>query len=155
MAQRRGWVVPGERRLMEGGRESPQARVERLVATGHMPREAVTRAEQLWAERLHLGVRLPNGETIQITRDDLYHVIVDDRIWRHPERIEAALENVFEIRRATGERRQAFSRWQEADGEQLAYIILELGSRLWSLHLIDDRRLRRYLRKEGEVLWNT
>jgi hypothetical protein len=119
-----------------------------------LPREAVVRAEKLWGERLRHGVRMPNGEMVRLERSDLYHVLVDDRVWRHPERIETALSNVFEIRRAHGDRRQAFSRWREPEGERLASIILQPDNRVWSFHLIDERRLRRYARKGGEVLWS-
>jgi hypothetical protein len=119
-----------------------------------MPREAVSRAERLWETRLRDGITMPNGEIARVEASDLYHLIVDDRIWRHPERIERALRHVFEIRAARSDRRQAFSRWREPDGERLASVILMADNRVWSLHLIDERRLRRYTRGGGAVLWS-
>jgi len=136
-----------------GGAESPRERVERLLAEGKMPRASVQRAERLWREQLRSGVSMPNGELVWITLDDLYHVIVDDRIWRHPERIKAALTHVFEIRASHSSRRQAFSRWSEGETTQLAALVLTADSRLWSIHLIDEKRLRRYNRQGGELLW--
>ena len=133
--------------------ETPRGRIERLVAEGRIPRMAVARAERLWHERLHAGVRMPNGETVQITLDDLFHVLVDDRIWRHPERIATALVHVVEIRRAHSGRRQALSQWTEGSSVQFAIIILTGESRLWSLHIVDERRAQRYARGGGEVLW--
>ncbi len=118
-----------------------------------MPREAVDEAERIWQERLRAGISLPNGDTVAVTRDDLYHIIVDSRIWRHPERIELALRGIFEIRDAGVGRRQAFSRWQEPEGERLTSVILDPDNTLRTLHLIDERRLRRYLRQGGAVLW--
>jgi hypothetical protein len=123
------------------------------VAEGQMPRDAVEQAERLWQERLRHGVTMPNGEQVWITLDDLYHVIVDSRIWRHPERIERAIAHVFEIRRSHSGRRQAFSEWAEGASILLASLILEPGNRLWSLHLIDARRMQRYTRRGGQVLW--
>jgi len=83
----------------------------------------------------------------------VFHVIVDERIWRKPERIISAIQGVFEIRSAQGGRRQAFSRWQEPDGERLASIVLAVGNRLRSRHLINERRMRRYIRQGSAVLW--
>jgi hypothetical protein len=136
-----------------GGAESPRERIERLVVEGKMPRAAVERAEQLWHERWQRGMQMPNGEVVQVTLDDLYHVIVDDRIWRHPERIEAALANVFEIRASYSSRRLALSRWNEGETIQLAAVVLTGESRLWSIHLIDEKRFQRYNRQRSEVLW--
>ncbi|MCM8748579.1 hypothetical protein NET02_05425 [Thermomicrobiaceae bacterium CFH 74404] len=136
-----------------GSAEPPRERIERLVAEGQMPRAAVEQVERLWQERLRHGVTMPNGELVRITLDDLYHVIVDSRIWRHPERIERAIAHVFEIRRSHSGRRQAFSRWTKGTKALLASIILEPGNRLWSLHLIDAKRMRRYTRRGGEIIW--
>ena len=133
--------------------ESPRDRIKRLVAEGRLPGAAVAAAEALWQERLHDGVQLPNGDVVHVTRDDLYHVLVDDRIWRHPERIELALTHVFEIRALEHGKRLAFSRWIENDRERLAVLVLYPDKTLRMLHLIDDRRLRRYTRNSGELLW--
>jgi len=97
--------------------ESPQERINRLVAEGRLPGSALAEAEAIWQERLRHGVRLPNGDVVRVTRDDLYHVLVDDRIWRHPERIELALVHVFEMRALEHGKRLAFSRWLEEDRE--------------------------------------
>jgi hypothetical protein len=132
--------------------ESPRERIERLVAEGRLPGAALANAEALWEERLRGGVQLPNGEVVRVTRDDLYHVLVDDRIWRHPERIELALTHVFEIRQARGGRRLAFSQWMEEDQDCLAAIVLQ-GDRLWSMHLVDRRRIQRYIRRGGDMIW--
>jgi hypothetical protein len=118
-----------------------------------MPRAAVERAEQLWHERWQRGMQMPNGEVVQVTLDDLYHVIVDPRIWRRPERIETALLHVFEIRALEQGNRLAFSRWREGEQDRLAALVLYPDGTLRALHLIDDRRMRRYTRKQEEVLW--
>lgn len=136
-----------------GSAEPPRERIERLVAEGLMPWAAVEQAERLWQERLRHGVTIPNGEQVWITLDDLYHVIVDSRIWRHPERIARALESVFEIRALEHGRRLAFSRWYEGGRERLAALVLYPDRTLRTMHLIDERRLRRYTRKVGEVVW--
>lgn len=136
----------------EGVRESPRERIERLVAEGRLPASALANAEALWQARLREGVRLPNGDVVRVTHDDLYHALVDDRIWRHPERIELALTHIFEIRQARGGRRLAFSQWVEGDQDHLAAIVLQ-EDRLWSVHLVDRRRIQRYSRRGGDVIW--
>lgn len=136
-----------------GGRETPRERIERLVREGRIMQEAVDEAERVWHERLRDGVRMPNRETVQITLDDLYHAIVDPRILRHPERIESAITHIYEIRASYGRRREAYSKWFEGEAQELAVVILEAENRLWSVHLIDEDRLKRYTRKAGEVLW--
>jgi hypothetical protein len=137
----------------QGSAEPPRERIERLVAEGQMPRDAVEQAERLWQARLRHGVTMPNGEQVRITLDDLYHIIVDSRIWRHPERIARALESVFEIRALEHGSRLAFSRWYEGEQERLAALVLYPDRTLRTMHLIDERRLRRYTRKVGEVVW--
>lgn len=131
--------------------ESTAARIERLVTKGNITREAVVEAEALWKQRLQYGVLLPNGETARIMLDDLYHLIVDDRIWRKLYRIERILVGIFEIRTADN-RRIAFSRWNEGDQSLIGYAILTPESRVWTMHLIDERGLRR-LRRRGELIW--
>jgi hypothetical protein len=137
----------------QGSAEPPRERIERFVAEGQMPRDAVEQAERLWQAWLRHGVTMPNGEQVRITLDDLYHIIVDSRIWRHPERIARALESVFEIRALEHGSRLAFSRWYEGEQERLAALVLYPDRTLRTMHLIDERRLRRYTRKVGEVVW--
>lgn len=137
---------------MERPSETPAERIERLVAEGKMPREAVRAAEVLWYERLRHGVLMPNGEYAAISLDDLYHVIIDRRIWRKLWRIAYILAGVFEIRTAEQERRIGFSRWQEEGRMLVAYVILEADSHVWTMHVIDEKRLRKLLR-QGDVLW--
>src|SRR2546430_2634675 len=95
------------------GSESSAERIARLVTEGWMPQAAVAAAEQLWRQRLVPGVRMPNGEVAVIELSDLYHLLVDPRIWRQPERIERLLSGVFEIRDADLGRRRALSYWEE------------------------------------------
>ena len=132
--------------------EPTKARVERLVAKGEMPQEAVSEAEDLWYQTLHAGVVMPNGETARVTLNDLYHIIVDSRIWRRPDRIERLLRGVFEIHEADFGRRRALSRWQEDERELFGYAILELDGGVRTMHVITERELRRQQRK-GERLW--
>jgi hypothetical protein len=117
-----------------------------------MPEAAVMAAEQFWSAQLTSGVRMPNGETARIELADLYHLIVDQRIWRKPERIERILAGVIAIHEAELGRRQAFSRWEEDGVVLLAYAILEVDSRVRTMHLIDARRFERRRRKARQ-LW--
>lgn len=135
-----------------GGSERDRERVEYLIWIGDIPREAVERAEQLWRERLQFGVEMPNGELATVALTDFYHLIQDNRIWRKPERIELLLRNVFEIRTARVDRHRALSDWHEDGRETTGYGILTLGGDLISIHLVDERELRR-LRRQGERLW--
>jgi hypothetical protein len=101
-------------------RETTKERIDRLVAEGKIPPEAVERAERLWSERLIHGVLMPNGETAIVQLSDLYHLIVDRRIWREPERFERMLAAVFEIRTArqgeTDRLHPVEGRWRRASG---------------------------------------
>jgi hypothetical protein len=133
--------------------ESPQERIQRLVAEGRIPHELVLEAERFWTRRLRTGVRMPNGERVAVTRDDLHHAIVDQRILRRPDRIELALRSVFEIREADAGRRLGFSRWTEEEGDRLAALIIDVDGGLRGIHLVDERRMRRYRRRPGSVLW--
>ncbi|HKP54146.1 MAG TPA: hypothetical protein VJ183_16025 [Chloroflexia bacterium] len=137
---------------MANHEEEPKARIERLIGEGKITREAVDAAERLWVGRLRNGVVIPNGELIIITLRDLHHVLVDDRIWRKPERIEQALLGIFEIRPGRLGRRVALSRWMEDDKSLFGMILIEVDNTLRSLHLVDSRRLSREMRK-GEALW--
>jgi hypothetical protein len=117
-----------------------------------MPQAAVTAAEELWRQRLVPGVRMPNGELALIELSDLYHLLVDPRIWRRPERIERLLLGIFEIRAADLGRRQALSSWEEDERVLSGYAILLHDGRVWAAHVIDERRRQR-MRRKGQVLW--
>ena len=136
----------------DGAQESPGARIRRLVAEGKISAEEVEAAERLWRERLRGGVKMPNGELVSITLDDVRHLIVDHRIARHPERIERLLHNVFEIRTAPLQRRLILSRWFESGQEVIGYGILTPEGGVRSMHIVDQRRLRRLMRS-GDLLW--
>lgn len=137
---------------MNGKDESPGARIERLVEQGKITAEAVKAAEDLWQDRLQYGVFLSNGEMAVIALDDLYHLIVDHRIWRKPWRIELLLRGIFEIRTSIQGRRTGFSTWQEDATTLVGYVILEQDNRVRAMHLVDEKRLRREMRK-GELVW--
>jgi hypothetical protein len=138
--------------FIAGGAETPHERIARLVAEGQMTREAVIRAERFWSERLAGGVPLPTGEIARIELADLYHLIVDSRIWRKPERIERLLRGVFEIRQAERDRRRALSTWDEDGVVLLGYAILGPDGKVWTMHLIGNREVRRSRRKE-RLIW--
>ena len=67
--------------------EGARGRIERLLAEGRITHEALEGAQELWRARLQGGIKMPNGETATVTLDDLYHLLVDPRIWRKPRRI--------------------------------------------------------------------
>lgn len=135
-----------------GERESTKERIARLVAEGHVPPEAVGEAEQMWEERLRHGVPMPHGEMAEVTINDLYHLLVDPRIWRKPIRIELLLRGVFEVRTAKVGRRRALSRWQEGDVQMWGYAILEPSSKVRTIHLTSERSARR-MQRQGDLLW--
>lgn len=137
---------------ISGGAETTKERIERLVAEGKMAREAVVRAEQTWRDRLQNGVRMPSAELVRISLEDVYHIIVDPRMLRKPERIELLLGNVFEIREAHGGRRCALARWQEESRILVGYAIILPDSALKTAHIVDEAELRRIQRKEL-LLW--
>lgn len=151
--------LPSERGMQSQEALGPTAnmdskeRIERLVAEGRLAWDAVEAAERLWTESLQAGGRMPNGETVTVTLGDLYHIVVDPRVLRHPERIAAAIGAVFEIRAAEQGRRLAFARWTESATTQLAVIVIDSDNTLRTLHLIDERRLERYTRGEAPLLW--
>jgi hypothetical protein len=132
--------------------ETSRERAERLIREGKLTADAVANAEAVWHERLREGTIIPNGERITVTLSDLYHVIVDPRISRKPERIEHALLGIFEIRLAKYNRREALTSWEEEDKVLSGIAILDTNNTLRSLHIVDQRRLRRAMRKEG-LLW--
>lgn len=134
-----------------GGDEGVRERIERLVAEGRKSASDVQRAIEVWQKSLHTGVTLPNGAVARITLDDLYHLMVDDRILRKPDRIERVLRNIYELRRAMEGRQRALSTWQE-DGRQLfGFAIIEPDYRIRTLHIIDRRDLRKY--RNEAVVW--
>jgi hypothetical protein len=137
---------------VNGKGETPGERIERLLQQGKITGEAVKAAEDLWQDRLQYGVLLPDGEMAVIALDDLYHLIVDHRIWRKPWRIELLLRGIFEICTSIQGRRTGFSAWQEDATTLLGYVILEQDNRVRAMHLVDEKRLRREMRK-GELVW--
>ena len=62
------------------------------------------------------------------------------------------LLGIFEIRTARLVRRVGLSRWSEGSTELFGIVILDPGGDVRSLHVVDEKRIRRELRK-GEVLW--
>lgn len=136
---------------MSNANETSRERAERLIIEGKLTVEDVANAEAVWHERLREGTIIPNGERITVTLSDLCHVIVDPRISRKPERIERALLGIFEIRLAKYNRREALTS-REDDKILSGIAILDTDNTLRSLHIVDQRRLRRAMRKEG-LLW--
>ncbi len=154
-AARRWWgrgVTQRELPPIAGGAESPRERIERLIREGKMTREAVDRAEYLWYERWQRGIQMPNGEVVSISLDDLYHLLVDNRIWRKPERIERILQGVYELRATREGRRRALSRWDEEGRSLVGYAIISGDSHAWTMHIIAERDLRKY--RDEELLWS-
>jgi len=152
---RRWWergVTQRELPPIASGAESPRERIERLIREGKMTREAVDRAEYLWYERWQRGIQMPNGEVVSISLDDLYHLLVDNRIWRKPERIERILHGVYELRATREGRRRALSRWDEEGQSLVGYAIISGDSHAWTMHIIAERDLRKY--RDEELLWS-
>ena len=135
-----------------GGSESDRDRIEHRVAMGETSREGVDAVERLWRDRLQYGVAMPNGETVSIALTDIYHLLLDNRVLRKPERIELLLSNVFQIRSGEVDRRRALGRWPEEAGTIGGYAILTDGSHLVTLHIVTNSELRRLGRK-GDLLW--
>ena len=136
----------------EGAQESVKQRIERLIAEGKKSGEDVANAIQFWQQRLQSDVRLPSGDVVQITLDDLYHLMVDDRILRRPERIEQVVQEAFEIRQAKGERRRVLSSWVEGEQSLYGFAIIEPDGRIRTMHVVGYNDLRKY-RKET-LLWS-
>lgn|GEM_PF-1412390 len=136
----------------QGRTETPRERIERLVAEGRKARADLERALLFWRQRLQAGILLPTGEMVRITLDDLYHLLVDDRILRKPERIELILLSIFEIRQARQSRRRVLSAWQEGERHLFGFAILDSDSRVRTMHVIDERDLRKYAKEP--VLWS-
>lgn len=132
--------------------ETPRERIERLVAEGRKARADLERALLFWRQRLQTGILLPTGEMVQITLDDLYHLLVDDRILRKPERIELMLLGIFAIRQARRSRRRLLSSWQEGERRVFGFAILDPDSRVRTMHVIDERDLRKYAKEP--MLWS-
>jgi len=136
----------------EGAPESVKQRIERLIAEGKKSGEDVANAIQFWQQRLQSDIRLPSGDTAQITLDDLYHLMVDDRILRKPERVLQVAQGVFEIRQAKGERRRILSSWVEGEQPLYGFAIIEPDGRIRTMHVVGYNDLRKY-RKET-LLWS-
>ncbi|MDA8187278.1 MAG: hypothetical protein M0T85_03950 [Dehalococcoidales bacterium] len=135
----------------EGTQESVKQRIERLIVDGKKSREDVAKAIRFWRQGLQSDVRLPSGDAAQITLDDLYHLMVDDRILRKPERILQIVQGTFEIRQAKGERRRVPSSWVEEGHSLYGFAIIEPDGRIRTMHIVGYNDLRKY-RKET-VLW--
>ena len=132
---------------------SLREQVSHLLREGKLSAEQLRRIEQVWHERLSSGVRMPNGELVQVSLDDVYHVLVDGRIRRKPERNERLLASVFEIRQARGDRRRVLSRWEEEGGNLVAgFAILLPDGHMWTMHVTTERSLEPYRSKE-QLLW--
>ena len=134
---------------MTGGEDS-RVRIQRLIAEGKLAPDLVAHAEELWSRQWQDGIVMPNGWRIRVTLDDLYHLIVDSRIARKPERIDLMLRHVYEIREARDRRHRILSRWRENAEDRHAFGILA-GDRLWTAHLIMPRDLQKY--QDETVLW--
>ncbi|MBA2452125.1 MAG: hypothetical protein H0V47_03055 [Chloroflexia bacterium] len=131
--------------------ETTKERVDRLVAEGEMTAQAVANAERVWKERLANGILMPTGDMATVTLSDLHHVIVDIRILRKFERIERMLKGIFEVRTSRLDRRLALTRWHE-EHPLVGLVVLLDSNQLWTLHVVDDKRLRREQNK-GTLLW--
>ncbi len=136
----------------QGRTETPRERIERLVAEGRKARADFERALLFWRQRLQAGILLPTGEMVRITLDDLYHLLIDDRISRKPERIELILKTVFEVRQAREGRRRLLSAWKEDERHLFGFAILDPDSRVRTMHVIAERDLRKYVKEP--VLWS-
>ncbi len=94
---------------------------------------------------------MPTGDMATVTLSDLHHVIVDIRILRKFERIERMLKGIFEVRTSRLDRRLALTRWHE-EHPLVGLVVLLDSNQLWTLHVVDDKRLRREQNK-GTLLW--
>jgi len=118
-----------------------------------MPRHAVEQGIGLWqGRRWEQGIGMPNGGTAYVSEEDMYHLLVDPRVWRHPERVEMALEGVHEIRSARAGRRIALTEWKEGELRRVGYIVLTAEGHVWTLHVVDDKAIRKQQR-HGELIW--
>lgn len=133
--------------------EDPESRITRLVRDGAMPQEAVDRALEWWRGG-HQVLMLPNGEQLLVSRDDLLHVIVDKQIWSKPERIRRAVEGVYELRTSQKAANYTIglSTWSEEGNKRVGYVVIDPSNHLRSLHVVNDKRLKRYQR-QGDLLW--
>ncbi len=135
------------------GGEIPKQRVERLVREGKMPREAVIKAEAFWETDLRKPLLDPRGVNVTVTLNDVYHVIVDPRIWRHPERIKKILNFVVEIVESkTPGFEVLISEWGENGKTIYAYAVIALNKTLKVAHVVDKKKIRQ-LKKGAKVLW--
>ncbi len=105
-----------------------------------------------WKDHLQSAIPLPNGEFARITIDDLYHLMIDDRIMRKPERIEQIIRNTFEIRQAKEGRRRILSTWEESGWLLFGFAIIDSDNSIRTMHIINRRGLRKY--QNQAVLWS-
>lgn len=79
-------------------RTFPRQRIERLVLEGRISRAAVESAEDYWHRELQdRFFQLPHGRQVQVTANDLLHLIVDPGILRRPDRILLAFSGIFAV----------------------------------------------------------
>jgi hypothetical protein len=132
--------------------ESAKGRIDRLVAEGKISKSAVDNATEIWETTLKTGIIAPNKELIRIELSDLYHLIVDERILRHPERLKSMIRGIYEIRTADKGRRLALSSWEEGRKTLAGYTILEKEGRVRTAHIVDIKKISK-LKKQGELIW--
>src|SRR5581483_2277839 len=137
--------APGAVRRARGPGERAGRRRLRLLVAGDLRARGASDRDVGEVRRAGRG-RAP-GIGAPLALNDLYHLIVNQRIWRKPERIERILAGVIAIHEADLGRRQAFSRWEEDGAVLLGYAILEPDSRVRTMHLVDARRFERRRRK--------
>lgn len=83
---------------------------------------------------------------------DLYHVIIDDRILRRPDRIRRILEGVFEICTSQNMRRVALSTWDEEGRIMNGIVVLDPDNHVRTMPVVDARKIRKEQRK-GDLIW--
>jgi len=135
--------------------ENSKQRVDRLVKEGKIPRQAIIEAEKFWQTNLCEPLVGPRESKITVTLSDLYHAIVDPRVWRHPERIKTALKSVVEIveSRIDPAYEVWICRWREDGKEITAIAVIAPNRTLKTFHIIDDKRIKRF-KKGVKVLWS-
>ncbi len=135
----------------EGSSYNPITLIERRIIAGLIDHDLVEAARAYWRQHLRDAVLMSNGERASVSYRDLHHVLRDNRILRKPYRIERVLAGVFEIRTADVGRWMGLSRWEEEE-PRCGYVILEPNFQVWTMHIIDERALRKKARR-GELLW--
>ncbi len=119
-----------------------------------MPAEAVATAKSFWESRLQEPVVDPRGIEVIVTMDDLYHLIVDPRIWRRPERIEKILTSVVEVVESKIPGFEILiSEWEEDGKKTYTYAVLSLDKTVKTAHVVDEKKIRQ-LKRGAKVLWS-